>query len=110
MQCDRREWQWAQPAHAIRRGGLLLQMEVPCFNRLCHPTFSENASIELVRVHPPPPVDLDSPSRLVMTDLADMTAADDRAPRALAQAATHDPAGRFRAVRRGPGCRMSWAS
>src|SRR5258706_10646032 len=63
-----------QPATAIVRG-LLLQMEVPVLQPAL-PTrhFSENASIELVRRVPPPPVDLDSPARLVMTDLADMTA------------------------------------
>ena len=36
--------------------------------------FSESGSIELAWRAPPPSVDLESPARLVMTDLSDMTA------------------------------------
>jgi hypothetical protein len=49
-------------------------------------TFSEIASMELLRRVPPPNVDLGSPAPLVMTDLADMTAASIAPHERLAQA------------------------
>ena len=66
---------------------LLVPMEVPVL-QLALPTrhFPESASIELMRRAPPPGVDLDSPARLVMTDIADMTSMTIAPHEALAQA------------------------
>src|SRR2546427_661142 len=75
MQCRSARMQCGRNRPPPSLGHRFLQMEVP----VLHPAlpirhFSEGALIELVRRAPPPSVDLESPARLVMTDLADMTA------------------------------------